>query len=59
MSGIYLKLLTMFRELELKFFLVKEMVLKNIAKRTGCLAPCTYTEYRLRPDTYTLVRFLT
>ena len=22
----------------------------------GCLYPCTYTEYRLRPDTYTLVR---
>ena len=45
----------MLRELELKFYSAKEMVPKTIAKRTGCLAPCTYTEYRLRPDSYTLV----
>ena len=56
MSCTYLKQL-IFRELEVKFFSVKEMVLQDIAERTGCLAPCTYTEYRLKSDTLTLVRF--
>ena len=29
--------------------------MKNVAKRTSCQAPCTYTEYRLRADTKKVV----
>ena len=47
----------MLRELELKFYSAKQMVPKTIATRTGCLAPCTYTEYRLRLETYNAVKF--
>ena len=36
--------------------------MKNVAKLTGCQAPCTYTEYRIRPDTekvVSMLRFIT
>ena len=50
-----LHFILLLRQFETRFYSVSEEVMKNVAERTGCQAPCMYTEFRMRPETEEVV----